>query len=453
MKFYADNMNFYKIAKDIEREVNVKYPKYGVNKRREIIRLIFEIIKRDKRDINDLLNKNFKSYTGLKNYLLSIRYPFSYNKNKKSDFYLPILKLDSRNLFIPSKFNFYPENIYYESAINESELLKNLKRKFTYSKFIEIDNLKNLKKEFSIIQYNNRRKNLFVVKEKFDFVKPCPCTKNCVSCNYFILNIGFGCPYECSYCFLQGYQNFPGLIIPANIEDFFYEFDKKFNNIKNKIRIGTGEFTDSLALDEFTDFSKKIINFFSNKENVYFEFKTKNASLNNLFKIKPSENIVISFSITPPEISTKNEYYCSTFEERVNIMKELSNYGYSIAIHFDPIIKVKNWEEYYKNFIGLIFYKILPEKIKWISCGTFRFKKETKCIIENRFIDNEILDEEMVLDFDGKLRYPFDIRYNIYSKIIYYLTINGFDKNKIYLCMENREMWSRLEIPFKFSWL
>ena len=187
-----------------------KFPFFGINKIRELTRLVFEISKRDNIASADIVNNiEIADYSNVKNNLLKLRYPHNYGNVSKDSFYLPDIDIKTSNKADLKKSQFHPKNIYYTPEVEQSSLYNRIKILFPNSKFTEIVSVKQFSKDnkFSLEKYNQRRENLFLVNEKFDFFKPCPCTKNVVCCNYSILNMGYGCPYECSYCFLQGYQN------------------------------------------------------------------------------------------------------------------------------------------------------------------------------------------------------------------------------------------------------
>jgi spore photoproduct lyase len=170
-------------------------------------------------------------------------------------------------------------------------------------------------------------------------------------------------------------------------------FFEEFTHYKKPwMRIGTGEFSDSLMLDHITKYSPAIIEFFNNHKDAVFEFKTKSSNIDNLLKIKHSGNIVVSWSLNPQKIIDKNEFFTASLSDRLASAKECAKSGYKIGFHFDPIIYFKGWEREYGKVIDLLFSKIKPKDIAWISMGTFRFKPELKSIIENRFPENEILD-------------------------------------------------------------
>jgi spore photoproduct lyase len=329
----------------------------------------------------------------------------------------------------------------------DSYLYNRIKTLYSKANFIEIESLKIfLKKEkFSIAKYNNRRENLFLVNEKYDFFKPCPCTKNVKCCNYSILNIGYGCLYECSYCFLQGYQNVAGIILPCNLPDFLNR--EKIKPIDNKMfflpRVGSGEFTDSLIFDDITLFSNDIVKFFKENKDISFEFKTKSTNIDNLLKLGGSPNIVISWSVNAEQMIKENEHCTPSLQERLKAAQECVKAGYSVGFHFDPVILYEDWKAGYKKTIENIFDFIDGKYIKWISIGSLRMVASLKKVIETRFLDSKILDEELLLSHDNKLRYDDNTRIKIYSYLVD--LIRKQDSNVVvYLCMENVDVWIKV---------
>ena len=288
--------------------------------------------------------------------------------------------------------------------------------------------------------YSQRKEHLVIIKENFDFVKPCPCTKKCVCCGYNLINLGFGCAYECQYCFLQQYQNLHAIVLPANIEDFL----AKINCVKLRkghfphIRIGSGEFTDSLLFDNLTQYSKQIVEFFRGRDE-YFEFKTKSTNIDNLLKLPPAHNIVVGWSVNPQNIIDSVEPLTRPLAARLEAAKQIAKHGFKTAFHFDPVIFHKGWQENYCGVIQQIKNTVPQESIAWISMGTLRFSRELKKCIENRFKNNFILDGEFLLDFDGKMRYPKQIRQQIYQTLMPELKA-AFPNTYIYLCMEEASL-------------
>ena len=147
-----------------------KFPFFGINKIRELKRLVFEIGKRDSIASIDIVNNiEIADYSNVKNHLLKLRYPNSYDNVSKDGFYLPDLDIKVCNKADLKKSQFYPENIYYTQEVEQSSLYNRIKTLFPNSKFTEIVSVKQFSKnnKFSLQAYNNRRENLFLINEKF----------------------------------------------------------------------------------------------------------------------------------------------------------------------------------------------------------------------------------------------------------------------------------------------
>ncbi len=422
---------------------------FGVNKAQELIRLSYEISKRDDIRPHDIFQELRRSVKGsddfdkIKNFLLGKRYPVSCSSEGMRRFYLPKVSLNRSDVTGLRKRRFYPENIFFQRKIKAGPIFKRFKGAFPQAKFKEIYDLKKYVetlRRFSITDYNRRRENVFLIEQKGDFFKKCPCTKNAAGCKYHVFNLGFGCIFECTYCFLQEYTNSPGIVLPANLDSFFDRF-KRYK--RRNIRIGTGEFTDSLMLDDLTCYSIPIIEFFKDERQAVFEFKTKCNNIKNLLKTDHSGNIVISWSLSPQGVIDENEFFTAPLEDRIYSACKCIAAGYKVSFHLDPVLYFDGWQARYIEMLDMIFEKIREKDIAWMSLGTLRFNPEAKLIIEKRFPNNSILDEELVYGFDSKLRYPNRIRHGIYRVLL--SAIRKKYKNvMIYLCMEDRYMWMRL---------
>lgn len=424
--------------------VDSHFPDFGINKRQEIIRLLYEISKREEIPIVEVIkDEGLGNYDGLKKYLIKRRYPDAFFHGDTIRPYLPQLELKVSQAICLKEKRFYPKNIFIEKKAAATFLAKRFKELFPKSHFCEIDSLKEFncaRKGFTVEDYNRRRDTVFIVSEGYDFFKKCPCTSKSLGCGYHVCNLGFGCLFECTYCFLQEYTNTAGILLPANIDRFFDTFDAYR---KNGIRIGTGEFSDSLALDEFTQYSIPIIAFFSTQKDVTFEFKTKSISIRNILDAHHAGNIVISWSLNPQGVIDDNEFLTPSLKARLSAALKCVNAGYKAGFHFDPVIYFEGWENRYALLIENLFEKIHPKHIAWISIGTLRFSPGLKPVIEKRFPGNKILNEELLLGYDNKLRYPYIIRHDIYKKILG-LLLKHSSRLKIYLCMEDFCMWKDL---------
>ncbi|MEA3305965.1 MAG: hypothetical protein U9R52_04035 [Candidatus Omnitrophota bacterium] len=436
--------------------VESNYPYFGINKKQEISRLLYEISKRQNLPAGDIINHTHsilqnagksakKNFAKIKAYLLKNRYPDTFSDNASFRPYLPKLDLSDSWFCDLKKKQFYPKNVFVEKKVCGCFLVQRLRKLFPKAEFTEIQSLKDCqhnRRKTTIEDYNKRQDTLFIVSENYDFFKKCPCTPKAYGCGYHIFNLGFGCPFECTYCYLQGYTNSAGIILPANIENFFDGFSAYK---KTGMRIGTGEFLDSLALDKITGFSVNIAEFLKRHKEITLELKTKSSTIENLLKIKPPGNIVVSWSLNPQRIIDENEFFTASLNQRIKAALSCTQAGYRVGFHFDPVVYSGNWQNEYSGLIEKLFSRIKPKHIAWISIGTFRLNPALKQIIEKRFPENKILDEELLLGYDNKLRYPYTIRYSIYKTMLKMLLKHN-NKLKLYLCMENALMWRELNL-------
>ena len=440
-----------KINKLLDKKLPIKL---GVNKRNEFVRLIYEICKRDDISPVDVLNRvgvdqlleegRGELFQRIKKALLSARYP---SAEGDEGFYITPIKIDKTQKECSIwEFEFNPKNIFIEKSIKDNRWTRDFISQFPKSKITEVNSMKDEIKKLSssnpVDLYNSRRDRVFLIKSKSTFVKICPCTKNYKRCGYWILNLGFGCPMDCSYCYLQMYSNAPGIVLPANIEDFYNpikEFDKKLNE---RTRIGTGEFTDSLALDKFTRFSSHLVPFFAETKNLVLELKTKIADMDNILREEPNENVVISWTMNPYRVAEKYEKGAAGMADRIRAAGDISKRGFNIGFHFDPIIYSADWEEAYHKIVKEIFSaRSIKKKTVWISLGTLRYTPGFKQTVEQRFSENQMFYEgEFFADSDGKLRYPRSLRVYMYNKMISWIRESGA-KAWIYLCMEPEDLW------------
>ncbi|MDR3112095.1 MAG: hypothetical protein LBU55_02860 [Elusimicrobiota bacterium] len=427
-----------------------KFLKFGINKLREVERLLNEISKVEKLSIEKLLNEDFgRNYENVKKNLLARRYPKNFNKVPLSTFYFPQYSLDESLAVDTTYKKFNPKNVYYESLAANYELLSKVKKTFPNSNFIEIDSLKNFMKtkNYSIADYNKRQDNLFIVYEKYSFFKKCPCSSHTINCGYHIMNLGMGCLYECSYCFLQGYQNVSGIIWPCNIKDYLCaeKITASTSSLFNYKRVGSGEWTDSLIFDDITGFSKPIIEFFKDNKDITFEFKTKSVNIKNLLSCGGCQNITAAWSVNAIKIQKENEFKTSEIIERLNAAKLCAQAGFNVAFHFDPIILFDGCENAYKEIVDMIFDIVPNFAIKWISLGTLRMPAILKSVIENRFPQSDILNAELLLGKDYKLRYDSESRVEIYKYMTKIINAKK-SKTKIYLCMESSNVWKKCNL-------
>ncbi|MBU1564942.1 MAG: DNA photolyase [Proteobacteria bacterium] len=286
------------------------------------------------------------------------------------------------------------------------------------------------------------KQQLYLCNNHGMFFKPCPGTREYQCCGYHVLNTGTNCPIDCVYCILQAYLNTPWLTFYVNTGDLFHELSQSLSGNPHKFfRIGTGEFTDSLAIDRLTCLSRPLVEFIGQKDNVILELKTKSAVIDNLRELSHNNKSVIAWSLNSAPIMAKHELRSATLDERLNAAQKCAEWGYHLAFHFDPIIDYPGWQAGYAETIDRLFKKVPASAIAWISMGALRFLPSLKEIGIRRFPRSKIYYQEFITGLDGKSRYFRPNRVRLYKHIFALLREKIHDRTCIYFCMESDEIW------------
>ena len=290
------------------------------------------------------------------------------------------------------------------------------------------------------------KKLLLVTNQKGGFVKPCPCTPKYIGCNYFIINTDINCPLDCSYCILQLYLSNPLLTIHANTTQLYQQLDSFLHKNRNRsLRIGTGELGDSLALDHLTGRSSDLISYFADRPDALLELKTKTLNIKNILSLKPTNNIVIAWSLNSEKMAIEEEIGSPPVHDRIQAAQLVAEAGYRVGFHFDPIIYHEAWEDGYAEVVHSLLARIDSQKIAWISLGSLRFPSALKPVIMKRFPETKIVYEEFITGRDGKLRYPKTLRLRLFQRVTDELKKAGGGDIPLYFCMESSDIWMSVQ--------
>jgi len=245
------------------------------------------------------------------------------------------------------------------------------------------------------------KKTLLLCRNHGEFLKDCPGTKVYRCCDYRVINVGLGCPMDCVYCILQAYLNNPYLSFFVNIDDMFAELTTKLERYDGAVmRIGTGEFTDSMALDRITGLSRRLVEFFGSQKKGVLELKTKSAYVDNLKGLNHDNRTIVAWSLNSEEIVRSQEIRAASIDQRLEAAAMCVEWGYDCAFHFDPIIAYPGWQKGYYEVVSKM-YKIIPaDRIRWISLGGFRYLPALKKIGTERFPRSEIFYHEFIEGMD-----------------------------------------------------
>jgi len=335
---------------------------------------------------------------------------------------------------------FIPDKIVVEDSIKDLPYTQKILRNLKDLPIEIIGNINDLKKDST---ETFKTKTLLITDYKGDLIKKCPGSKGVLCCNYYVANLVNGCPFACTYCILQDYLNCSSVMVCANIDKFFEELDG-FTKGGNILRLGTGELADSLAFDYTLNLTDELLPGIKKYPNLMLELKTKSDCVDNLLKHDPCDQVIVSWSLNPYEISELDERGSATIDQRFEAAEKIIRHGYKVAFHFDPMILINDWQKKYAEILDKLFRYIPSERMVWISLGTLRFSASLKKIIRENHPDSKILSYgEHVICKDGKFRYFRPIRVKMYREMVFMIDQYAPDV-PVYLCMETDQVWNEV---------
>lgn len=319
-----------------------------------------------------------------------------------------------------------------------SKIIKNqmgLKLKVKYGDYTGLDGLKeqrvNMVGDGSIIK-------------RFDKT-PRPKNSTDVVCPHFLeLKWGYGCPYSCSWCYLQSTYRWPqfkkhGSHITPVIKDEkkIMEHLMIISQNGHKELLNAGELADSLMLNWLPRF---LLNVPLNGNKVLFVTKGDKVDFLVENKERLKEKIVMSFTLNAVPAAEKWEKGAPKVSERIKAAEQVSEAGYTVRIRIDPMVPIHNWEEHYKQLVDDIFEKFTPERI---TIGSLRGLQSTI---------NQAKDKSWVQYLKEKSNWgkkiPVDTRLRLYSKIMNHLE-SKYNYLTIGFCKETVGMWDKLGLDYK----
>ncbi len=292
------------------------------------------------------------------------------------------------------------------------------------------------------------KRQLYLTAQKGRFLRACPgaSSRNTAShlcCGYMIVDLIYNCNYDCTYCYLQSYVNAPYLTIYANVEQLFEELSTYLlAHPQQLVRIGSGEFSDSLSLDTLTGFGSLLVPFVRQFPNVLFEFKTKSDVVDGLLDLDPAGRVMVSWSINPEVVVQREEHKTASLAARLHAAQRCRDAGYKIGLHFDPLLYYPGWEADYEPFVAQVFTALAPADVAYMSMGSLRFTPGLQEVVRTRFPKNRLMYEELLPGADGKMRYFKPLRTEMYAKMHTWIRRYAPDTG-LYLCMESQEIWQR----------
>jgi spore photoproduct lyase len=338
--------------------------------------------------------------------------------------------------------------IYIEKDIKKHPLVERFISVFPSVEISYIDSYTHLPQNNLSIKEKiiSAKKSLILAENRGNFIKKFYLHPSLKGRSLFSINHAIGCLFDCQYCYLQAYQDYPAFIQFVNLEKISIEVEEVIRcSDDNQFFFSSGILSDSLLFDELTGLCAALFPLFAAYNNAVLEIRSRTTSISHLLHdYMEKKNIVLSWSLSPEEITKSYEPHTPSAIKRIKAAHLCQKDGFNIGFHLDPLIHYPDWEKGYKELINSMKNHLSVKSIQYIFLGSFRFKQSWAKIFRKRFSASDLLLNEFVLSADSKFRYFKPIRLEMYRKITELL--EKWNTNiPIYLAMEPPEVWKKWE--------
>ena len=264
-----------------------------------------------------------------------------------------------------------------------------------------------------------------------------------------------GCPYQCSYCFLQttpwfrfNPDHLNGLVY-ENVDEMTRELDQWLDDTEPKMLI-VGELQDGLVFEDAylkitgRPLSHWLVPRFASQSRHRLIFLTKSTKINYLTKLDATDQVVLSWSVNAEYVSKKWELGTPSPSERFRAAKIVRDKGWPVRFRLDPMVPYSNWRAGYAEAIDQI-NDIRPEMV---TLGALRASsaKSLRTAASKNGRDGSIFDyltEEK--DPSGfKYRIPESKQLDLFRFALDRISTSSISA----LCKEDKSIWDKLDLEF-----
>ena len=191
------------------------------------------------------------------------------------------------------------------------------------------------------------------------------------STDYISPSFGFGCVYNCSYCYMKRHKP-KGLDIANNPQDILTAINNHvwFADVEKPNQTHPSYITYDISCNEdfalhakFHDW-QYIFDYFKNHPLAMGSFATKYVN-ENLLDYNPEGKIRIRFSLMPNKYARVLEPNTTSIDLRIKNIDRFIKAGYDVHINFSPVIVAGDWlveyGELFRQIQGAVEYK---DKVK-----------------------------------------------------------------------------------------
>lgn len=175
------------------------------------------------------------------------------------------------------------------------------------------------------------------------------------STDYISPSFGYGCLFDCSYCYMKRHQSGKEVSIASNTGDILTAINNHavFPDVEKPNQTHEKYVTYDISCNE--DFAlhakhhdwQRIFTFFRDHPTAMGSFATKTIPIRFL-EFDPKQKIRIRFSLMPQIVSSEVEPNTSKIIDRIKAVDAFIEAGYDVHLNFSPVIVYRDWLKDYE---------------------------------------------------------------------------------------------------------
>jgi len=265
-----------------------------------------------------------------------------------------------------------------------------------------------------------------------------------------------GCPYRCSYCFLQTTPWFRfnpdqlyGLVY-TNVDDMLRELDAWMEDPIPKMMI-VGELQDGLVFEAaFKKVTGKplthwIVPKFAAQDRHRLIFLTKSTQVDFALELPATPQVVFSWSVNAEFVAATWEHGTPLPAERFSAAGRMKAAGWPVRFRLDPMVPFPQWRTGYAEAIARI-NEIAPEMV---TLGALRATSAKSLRAASRKNGRD----DSIFDYLTEERDPSGFKYRIPPQVqreLFRFAIDRLGPGVTpALCKEDEHLWRDLGLPFR----
>lgn len=191
--------------------------------------------------------------------------------------------------------------------------------------------------------------------------------------HFYYTSFVMNCLFDCEYCYLQGMYPSSHIVIFVNLEDYFTQLHGLL--AKHPVYLCISYDTDLLALDAFTGFISRYLDFAAGEPLLTTELRTKSAVLitePERWSADTKERFILAYTLSPDEVQRHFEHHTPSLKQRLCALRHMAASGFPVRLCFDPLLRIQNYKQVYKDFFQEVKTELADIEIRDASIGVFR---------------------------------------------------------------------------------